>query len=163
MRSAIGHKKLRHNVDALPWPAGEKLVNRLGAHADRVLEAIERHPELAEIVCECELVTRAEIEFVLSREYPLRARTIADIGRRTRLGFGPCQGTFCGYKAMLAGYQNHLWPAAQAAEEFSTYLEERWKGQSMIHHGKQVEQFGMSHDFYGASRKTAACGGVRDE
>jgi hypothetical protein len=31
--------------------------------------------------------------------------TIADVGRRTRLGFGPCQGTFCGYRAMLAGFQ----------------------------------------------------------
>jgi glycerol-3-phosphate dehydrogenase len=114
-----------------------------------VIEAIEARPELAELACECELVTRAELEYVLKSSTPVMAQTIADVGRRTRLGFGPCQGTFCGYKAMLAGFQAHRWPAAQAATEFSSYLQERWKGQAFVHQGKQVEQLELSRQLYG--------------
>jgi glycerol-3-phosphate dehydrogenase len=125
---------------------------RLGPETVRVIQQIEARPELAELVCECELVTRGELEYVLGDSVPVPTHTIGDIGRRTRLGFGPCQGTFCGYKAMLAGYQTHRWTASEAATEFSAYLHERSKGQSFIHQGKQVEQLDLNHDLYGADR-----------
>ena len=79
------------------------------------------------------------------------AVTIGDIGRRTRLGFGPCQGTFCGFKAMLAGYQKGRWSAAKATELFETYLNDRWKGQSWIPHGKQAEQLNLSKELFSTS------------
>jgi glycerol-3-phosphate dehydrogenase len=103
------------------------------------------------VVCECELVTRAELEFVLGSDTSMPAKTISDVGRRTRLGFGPCQGTFCGYKAMLAGFQTHRWNASEASEQFEHYLDERWKGQSWINQGKQVEQLYLSHDLFGVA------------
>jgi glycerol-3-phosphate dehydrogenase len=146
----------------LPRPVAEKMERRLGPEVSRILESIEARPELAELVCECEMVTRAELEYVLGRSAAVPAETIADVGRRTRLGFGPCQGTFCGYKAMLAGFQTHRWSAQQAAAEFSAYLDERWKGQSFIQHGKQVEQLDLSHDIYGANQLAGADSGEQD-
>jgi hypothetical protein len=50
---------------------------------------------------------------------------------------------------MLAGFHAHRWDAPQAASEFSDYVQERWKGQSFLHEGKQLEQLGFSHELYG--------------
>jgi glycerol-3-phosphate dehydrogenase len=147
----------------LPHPVAEKMLNRLGPAAAGVAKAIEAHPELAEIVCECEMVTRAELEYVLGESTPLPATTIADVGRRTRLGFGPCQGTFCGYRAMLTGYQTRRWSANQAAAQFDTYLEERWKGQASIHQGKQVEQLGRCHSLYDIDTTSSRRPGAKSE
>lgn len=142
---------LRRAHELLPLPVVEKADKRLGPKLAKIVTAIEKCPELAEVVCECELVTRAEVEYVLGDESTIPAKTISDVGRRTRLGFGPCQGTFCGYKAMLAGFQTHRWNATDAAEQFERYLDERWKGQSWINHGKQIEQLYLSHDLFGVS------------
>lgn len=46
-----------------------------------------------EIVCQCELVTRREIEAALSG--PLPARTFGELRRRTRAAMGRCQGFNC--------------------------------------------------------------------
>jgi glycerol-3-phosphate dehydrogenase len=151
LRSAHDQAALRKAHKLLPLPVVEKADRRLGPNLAKIVSAIEARPELAEVVCECELVTRAEVEYVLGPNTSLPARTIADVGRRTRLGFGPCQGTFCGYKAMLAGFQTHRWNAAEASEQFERYLDERWKGQAFIHEGKQVEQLYLSHDLFGVS------------
>ena len=149
LRPGIDRKTRLRAARLLPRPVAEKMELRLGPETVRVVEAIEARPELAELACECELVTRAELEYAFADSTPSAAQTIADVGRRTRLGFGPCQGTFCGYKAMLAGYQTHRWPASQAATEFSAYLLERWKGQAFIQQGKQVEQLELSRRLYG--------------
>ena len=117
---------------------------------------------MAEIVCECELVTRAELEYSFSQDNPLSAQTINDVGRRTRLGFGPCQGTYCGYKAMLAGYQSGKWSAEQAAREFATYLAERWKGQAFVQQGKQAEQFDIGHELYATAIASTEKQGGKD-
>jgi glycerol-3-phosphate dehydrogenase len=151
LRAAHDVAALRKAHKLLPLPVVEKADKRLGPNLAKIVSAIEARPELAEVVCECELVTRAELEFVLGNETSIPAKTIGDVGRRTRLGFGPCQGTFCGYKAMLAGFQTHRWNAAEASEQFEDYLDERWKGQSWINQGKQVEQLYLSHDLFGVA------------
>lgn len=133
----------------LPEAALEKLVVRRGADAPRIVEAIRHQPVLAEMVCECELVSRAELDFILGPDAPLPASTLADVGRRTRLGFGPCQGTFCGFRAMLAGFQDHRWSAEEAVAQLHAYIENRRKGQLPIPEGKQLDQMAMGSDIYG--------------
>jgi len=135
----------------LPQAAIEKASRRLGGNLAQLLSQIQLNPAKAEIVCECELVTRAELDLVLGGSSRVPPQTIADIGRRTRLGFGPCQGTFCGYKAMLAGYRNETWSAKEASEALAAYLEERWKGQAWVPEGKQAEQLHISEDLFATS------------
>jgi glycerol-3-phosphate dehydrogenase len=149
LRGLHDEAALRRAAKLLPLAVVEKADRRLGPKLAKLVSAIEARPELAELVCECELVTRAELEFVLGTDTLIPAKTISDVGRRTRLGFGPCQGTFCGYKAMLAGFQTHRWDASEASAQFERYLHERWKGQSWINQGKQVEQLYLSHDLFG--------------
>jgi glycerol-3-phosphate dehydrogenase len=160
----MANKAMHHRaMQLLARPIAEKMERRLGHRAAQVIQAIEARPELAELVCECEFVTRAELEYVLGASTPAPVFTIGDIGRRTRLGFGPCQGTFCGYKAMLAGFQTRRWTASEAAAEFSAYLQERARGQAFIHQGQQVEQLGLNHNLYGADGKFCAGPGEQDE
>ena len=132
----------------LPAAAVEKARRRLGVRLAQMVGTLHANPMLAEIVCECELVTRAELDIVL-RDAAVPALTIGDVGRRTRLGFGPCQGTFCGYKAMLAGYQDNKWSAAEASELLQIYLSDRWKGQEWVPSGKQAEQLCLSKEIFG--------------
>lgn len=52
-----------------------------------------QQPDAGEIVCHCELVTRAEIEAALSG--PLPAGNLGGLKRRTRCMMGRCQGFYC--------------------------------------------------------------------
>jgi glycerol-3-phosphate dehydrogenase len=60
------------------------------------LHEVEENRLQSELVCECELVTRAMLENAV-RNNP--AITLDDLRRDVRLGMGPCQGGFCAYRA----------------------------------------------------------------
>lgn len=63
-------------------------------------DLIRKNPEFGEVVCRCELVTRAEIREAIRRG----ARTLDGIKFRTRSQMGRCHGSFCTMKiiAILA-------------------------------------------------------------
>ena len=52
-----------------------------------------QNPGHGGIVCQCELVTKREIEAALTG--PLPARSLAGLKRRTRVTMGRCQGFYC--------------------------------------------------------------------
>jgi glycerol-3-phosphate dehydrogenase len=59
-------------------------------------ELIKKDPEFGEIVCRCELVTKAEVKEAIRRG----ARTLDGIKFRTRTQMGRCHGSFCTMKIM---------------------------------------------------------------
>ncbi len=61
------------------------------------LHEIEEERLQGNLVCECELVTRNMVENAARGNPTL---TVDDLRRETRLGMGPCQGTFCTYRAV---------------------------------------------------------------
>jgi glycerol-3-phosphate dehydrogenase len=140
----------RRAVTVMPYAVVEKAQRRMGKNLDKLTTAVINNPSMGQVMCECELVTRGEVEYAL-HDSPVPAHTLGDLGRRTRLGFGTCQGTFCGYRAMLSGFQDGKWTAEQAAALLDTYLNDRWKGQSWIPHGKQAEQLNLSRELFDAS------------
>ncbi len=71
--------------------------NRMSAEERNAL--IQGNPDFGEIICNCEKVSLGEIEDVLSRSVP--CRTIKAVKKRTRAGFGKCQGGFCQPKVLL--------------------------------------------------------------
>jgi len=135
----------------LSHPVAMSTYRRLGPGLAAVVEKVKNDPAQAEIICECELITRAELETYLSGTARVPARTLNDLSRRTRLGMGPCQGTFCGYRAMLVGYETGKWTADEAGEQLVSFVKNRWKGQKFVPYGKQTQQLGISRDLYGAS------------
>ena len=50
----------------------------------------------ADLICECELVTRPDLDDFLDARWPC---SLDDVRRGTRLGMGPCQGGFCTFRA----------------------------------------------------------------
>lgn len=56
-------------------------------------ELVKQNPDYGKMVCFCEQVSVAEIKDVLSRSVPVNS--IKAIKKRTRAGFGKCQGGFC--------------------------------------------------------------------
>ena len=59
-------------------------------------DLIRKDPEFGEIVCRCELVTKAEVKEAIRRG----ARTLDGIKFRTRTQMGRCHGSFCTMKIM---------------------------------------------------------------
>ena len=60
---------------------------------------INEHENYSEIICNCEKVTLGEILDVLSRSVP--PHSVKALKRRTRAGFGKCQGGFCQPRVVL--------------------------------------------------------------
>ena len=101
------------------------------------LAAREPVPRSEQIICECELVTRAKLEEGIARR---RTTNLDDIRRTLRLGMGPCQGGFCIYRATGILHEVERLDAAKANESLLSFLQERWKGVQPILYGDQLRQ-----------------------
>src|SRR5574344_275512 len=90
--------KLVGNVLPLTEKKGYKktvrpYLNPLSMHLAERNALIKKHPEFGEMICNCEKVSLGEILDVLSRSVP--CNSVKALKKRTRAGFGKCQGGFC--------------------------------------------------------------------
>lgn len=83
------HRGFGHRFAALERPVQAPACGGLSEYEPRSWQ----EPDNGGIVCHCELVTRREIEQVLSG--PLPPRSLAGLKRRTRVTMGRCQGFYC--------------------------------------------------------------------
>jgi glycerol-3-phosphate dehydrogenase len=98
----------------------------------------------ADLVCECELVSRAMVEEVVDDRGWV---PIDDLLRATRLGMGPCQGAFCSLRA--AGVMERARPPEQPAlGPLRDFLDERMKGNRPILWGDQARQLRLNEVIY---------------
>lgn len=98
----------------------------------------------AEVICECELVGREELETVLKKE-PLK--DLQDILHRTRLAKGTCQGGFCVYRMIGVLHRLNLAPADSNAI-LRGFLEERWKGSWPVLWGTSLRESELIETIY---------------
>ena len=63
------------------------------------LEVIKNDPDYGKIICNCEHISLGEIKDALSRSCP--PVSIKGVKRRTRSGYGKCQGGFCQPKVLM--------------------------------------------------------------
>jgi glycerol-3-phosphate dehydrogenase len=66
--------------------------------------------------------------------------TLTDIGLRSRVGKGACQGAFCGLRTAAHLYQTGDFQAQQGLAEMVDFFSERWRGQQPILWGEQLAQ-----------------------
>ena len=92
----------------------------------------------AELICECELVTRRRLEHSLD-ERP--DSSLDDLRRTTRLGMGPCQGAFCMPRA-AAIFDARLPGAANAP--LRAFMAERFRGTRPIAWGDQLAELWLT-------------------
>jgi glycerol-3-phosphate dehydrogenase len=97
-----------------------------------------------EILCDCELVQRREIEDFLSKE---QLRDFQDILHRTRLAKGTCQGGFCVYR--LFGMLHDLGMVeGDPNKKLKEFLEERWKGIRPVAWGTALKEEELIESIY---------------
>jgi glycerol-3-phosphate dehydrogenase len=125
----------------------------------------------ADLVCECEMLTRSAIEQFLDERWPC---SLDDVRRGTRLGMGPCQGGFCtfraaglvaerGIRAAAAGAGSSAAAAASAERPTDVvaadgptasdrvlvdFLAERYRGMRPIAWGRQLQELWLTAGLY---------------
>ncbi|MCI7672637.1 MAG: anaerobic glycerol-3-phosphate dehydrogenase subunit GlpA [Schaalia hyovaginalis] len=109
------------------------------------LESVEHDnaaPSHDQIICECELVTRAMLETTMDL---LPGGQLDDVRRQVRLGMGPCQGGFCSQRATGIAHERGDIDSVKANELFRTFLKNRWIGLWPIVYGKQLRQTALDN------------------
>jgi len=128
----------------LPAGAAEKMVARLGPGTPKAVEAIQGDPRKAQLLCECEMVTVAEVEQVAADG---DTHHLADVRRKTRLGMGTCQGAFCTYRALQFLRHAEAKPALPV-DELTSFLNQRWKGIRPVAWGPQLRETELTRAIY---------------
>ncbi len=83
----------------IPMDTTLQLSRSVGKFGDGIVRYVVEGVHAADLTCFCESVPSYEVAYAIER---LRAQTIDDVMRRTRAGFGPCQGSFCSVKVAAA-------------------------------------------------------------
>jgi glycerol-3-phosphate dehydrogenase len=108
-------------------------------HAPR--EWMRSHRPDDPILCECEMVSSSAIDAIHDA---LRAAgdspTLTDIGLRSRVGKGACQGAFCAVRAAAHLYQRGDFQARGGLADMIDFFRERWRGQHAVLWGEQLAQ-----------------------
>ena len=126
----------------------ELAASRLGPRLSDTLERIRENPDKKQLVCECELVTLAEVETVAAEHTTFN---MSDIRRRTRMGMGTCQGTYCGLRGVGTFVTNGLIQSGAATEMLQEFLESRWHGIRPVLWAQQMREAELTRGIYGAS------------
>lgn len=125
-------------------PGAQKAAERLGDSFQQVVEAAEHDPEKGRIFCECELVSQAELEHAIHSGDTF---TMGDIRRKTRMGMGTCQGTFCSYRTLgiLSNYMEYV---GNHRTYLTQFLQKRWRGMRPVLWGQQLREAQLSAAIY---------------
>lgn len=131
-----------------PACGAQLAASRLGSVFGAVVDRIRESPEKKQLVCECELVTLAEVEAVAADETSFN---LEDIRRRTRMGMGTCQGAFCGFRGAGVVAANDLARDQDVVALLKEFLEARWSGIRPVLWGKQLREAELTRGIYAAT------------
>lgn len=133
---------------------GHKVFLTMGQKA-----AAARHGRRAEVIsfskeedkkliCGCENVTYGEIKYAVKE---LGVESLCDLRRRTRVGMGTCQGTYCTFRAAKA-LAEALGKPEKADELAKEYINERWKGMMPVGWGDALREMELMQRAYKFSK-----------
>lgn len=115
------------------------------------------------ILCECEMVPRSTVmKIVRSIEATDGKINLEEIGIRSRVGKGACQGTFCG-KRVSAFLQEHgHLKDYDSLADLKRFLEERWRGERPVLWHSQIMQSELKEALYCGSFNLEMTGSHRN-
>ncbi len=129
----------------MPTHTVGRIASRHGSNTPEILKLAQENPDYKSTVCRCESITEAEIRYSLRTEF---ATNLSDLRRRVRLGMGPCQSTFCNYKALpILADELNLTPE-QVHRDAINFAQERWKGKCVLLRGDQVSEEEINQAIY---------------
>ena len=123
----------------------ERMRARRGTETAKILNLTRDHPEWKTTICICEPVIEAELRYAIRETFP---QTLNDLRRRVRLGTGPCQGTFCTFKAATILAEELELSGEDFQLDILDYLAERWKGKRQSIRGEQIAQEELAQGIY---------------
>jgi glycerol-3-phosphate dehydrogenase len=97
------------------------------------------------IICECELVTRSQIEAHLKES---KSPILNDLRRDLRLGMGPCQAGFCAYRATGIIHEKLDLHHTNSNAQLRQFLQERWKGERPVMWGHSLRSLELDLHIY---------------
>ncbi len=97
------------------------------------------------LLCECEMVSLAEVECVARDP---ATHSLTDIRLRTRLGMGTCQGTFCSLRSVASLVEHGIRLEFAPVDSLCRFLQERWKGLRPAIWGQQAREMEFSRAVY---------------
>jgi len=135
---------LRDYMDefGLRSPIGRRSVERLGSRAEAVLDTDGPNPT----VCDCEAVTRAEVQDAIEGS----GSDLNAVRIRTRASMGNCQGGLCSHRLANELHGNYNEATTRAA--WDELLQERWKGQRHALWGEQLSQAMLNYALHATTQ-----------
>lgn len=142
-------KKTRSKVaNYLPEQGVDLAISRLGDLIPNTIERIEKTPWKKSLICECEMVTFAEFEEIATQP---SSHTLPDICRRTRIGMGTCQGTFCGLRAIGDIIEHNLLQGVSVSDLLKFFQQKKWSGISPALWGDALKEAELTRTIYSAT------------
>jgi glycerol-3-phosphate dehydrogenase len=93
------------------------------------------------LLCECEMVPTSVINDISAKIQEECGRpSLRELGQRSRVGKGPCQGAFCSLRLTAHLYNQGLLTEGQGLGELRDFLNERWRGVHPLLWGQAVSQ-----------------------
>ena len=92
-------------------------------------------------LCECEMVPKSTVDAIVDSIHQQGGKpNLHNIGLRSRVGKGPCQGTFCGPRMMAYLFDKGEVGADECLDSLREFARGRWKGLYSILWGQQLTQ-----------------------
>ena len=110
------------------------------------LNELEHGETPGNLICECEIVTRPQIEAALAVGEVVE---LNDLRRDLRVGMGPCQGGFCAYRAACIRHEVVGDSPAHTTELLTAFVERRFGGVKPLLWGHNLRQALLAEQIYG--------------
>jgi glycerol-3-phosphate dehydrogenase len=93
------------------------------------------------LLCECEMVPTSVFDEIAATLTAAGHRPgLLEMGQRSRVGKGPCQGAFCSLRMAAHMYDRGMLTENQGIGELKRFLNERWRGIQPLLWGQAVAQ-----------------------
>jgi glycerol-3-phosphate dehydrogenase len=93
------------------------------------------------LLCECEMVPISVFnQIAASLTHNGHRPGLREMGQRSRVGKGPCQGSFCSLRMAAHMYDEGMLRHGEGVAELKDFLNERWRGMQPLLWGPAVSQ-----------------------
>ena len=93
------------------------------------------------LLCECEMIPKSVVDNIVGAIRNQHGTpSLVAIGKRSRMGKGPCQGAFCGPRVTAYLYDQGIFEARQGINDLKHFLSARWRGQKPLMWGTPLVQ-----------------------
>jgi glycerol-3-phosphate dehydrogenase len=98
------------------------------------------------ILCECEMVPQSAVDQIIgaASDEASPVMSLEAISLRSRIGKGPCQGSFCGIRVASYLYDRGYYSDAAGLAYMRDFFDERFKGQRGVIWGAQAAQMELA-------------------